>query len=151
MIAFDIKKGDRKLNKKRFTKLLEQMISDHLSCVHDFKMLFLLIESFGDAEYLACTINHLDKFYPKLLGYIVENLFMMKFQKKFEKVLNHIYKRIYNSKFYALENFPMMHHLDSNHVLFLNKNFTLRVYNRPRYVFMAAKGNKDLFLKYISK
>ena len=142
---------EHKINKAVYVKLLDSILESRELCIHDLKLIVLLLESFKNVEYLEIFVMYLDRFHSTVAAVIFNVVFMKNFNQKCSFVISNFYKKVYSYRFYHLENYALMHCVGIENVLEIEKEFDFRIYARYRYDCLANHKLRALFEKYISK
>ena len=90
------------------TSLLDEVFRNLALCVHDLKMLVLLLESFKDVQYLEVFVMYLHRVQPKLASLVFNWVFLENFVAKFDAIVGELFGRLYAFEFHAFENFSLM-------------------------------------------
>jgi hypothetical protein len=138
------------VNKASFVKILDHIFENSNLCLHDLKLIVLLLESFKNIEYIEVFIAYVDRFHPITAAVIFNVIFLKSFSKKRSHVVSSLYKKIYNYRFYHLDNYPLMHCINIENALDIEKDLEYRIYVRNRYDCMANPKFKEIFYRYIS-
>lgn len=144
-----IRKKYQKIDRLKFTKMLDELIDTDNLCVHDFKLIVVILESFKEIEYLHIFVIYLDTYHPNLAALIFQQVFLDTFENKYVKIVSELYKRIHSFRYYYLENFPLMHYLDSENFISLEKELQFKIFTRLRYDVMNEERMNKVFVKYI--
>ena len=140
---------EEEFQNEKFEKLLNEVVDNPKLCIHDFKMMIVLMESFKDSAYMEAFVVHMDRNHKHLSAVIFRELFHNNFQEKYKKIKDGLFLKIQNEKYYVLENYPFIHYLNEENNLIVEKEFKFKVYKRLRYVVMNDRRFHRLFLKYI--
>jgi hypothetical protein len=140
---------DGGLDRMKLLRLLDEVFKNLALCIHDLKMIVLLLESFKQVEYLEVFVMYLHKMQPKLASLMFNWVFLENFTTKFDNIIAELYRRLYAFQFHAFENFPLMHFLNFESVLEIEKDLSFRIYRRYRYDVMADERFREIFLQYI--
>lgn len=149
LFSFYLKNRASTLDSKKFSILLESLISEQPLCVHDFKMMLVFLESFKNAFYIEAFVVHMDKYHPHMSAVIFRQLFLENFENKYLKIKTDLFDKIHSGKFNIIENYPFIHYLNENNNLIIEKEFTFKVHQRLRYTVLDNKAFFPLFNKYI--
>jgi hypothetical protein len=144
-----IRKKYQKLDRLKFTKMLDELIEAGNLCVHDFKLIVVILESFKEIEYLHIFVVYLDTYHPNLAALIFQQVFLDTFENRYVKIVSELYKRVHSFRYYYLENFPLMHYLDSENFISLEKELQFKIFTRLRYDVMNEERMNKVFVKYI--
>ena len=155
LFNFYLKNRFGTLDTKKFSVLLETLITEQPLCIHDYKMMLIFLESFKDVAYIEAFVIHMDKYHPHMSSIIFQQLFLDNFESKYAKIKADLFKKINSGKFNIIENYPFIHYLNENNNLIIEKEFQFKVYQRLRYVVLNDKAffpifNKSIDVKTIS-
>jgi len=137
------------LDQMKMLRLLDEVFRNLALCVHDLKMIVLLLESFKNVEFLEVFVMYLHKMHPKLASLVFNWVFLENFVAKFDAIVSELYGRLYAFQFHAFENFSLMHFLNFESVLEIEKDLSFRIYRRYRYDLLADERFREVFLQYI--
>jgi hypothetical protein len=112
-------------------------------------LIVLLLESFKNVEFLEVFVMYLHKMHPKLASLVFNWVFLENFVAKFDAIVSELYGRLYAFQFHAFENFSLMHFLNFESVLEIEKDLSFRIYRRYRYDLLADERFREVFLQYI--
>lgn len=140
---------DGSLDRMKLLRILDEVFKGLALCVHDLKMIVLLFESFKKVEYLEVFVMYLHKMHPKLASLLFNWVFLENFTAKWDVIVAELSRRLYAFKFHAFENFPLMHFLNFESVLEIEKDLGFRIYRRYRWDVLADPRFRELFLQYI--
>ena len=143
------RKKSQKIDRLKFTKMLDELTETGNLCVHDFKLIVVILESFKEIDYLHIFVIYLDTYHPNLAALIFQQVFLDTFENKYVTIVTELYKRVHSFRYHFLENFPLMHYLESENFIALEKELQFKVFTRLRYDVMNEERMHKVFVKYI--
>ncbi len=141
----------RKIKDQEIVDLYKQIYSIPKLCIHDHRMIVLILESFMEPRFLSLLIKYLDQNIEKLALIYTNVLFLSHSYDKFNEVVQKLMFKIQNHKFFTIENYAFMHQLNAPNILQIDKNLSFSFYKRIRYEVLRDVQLKQIFLKYIPK
>ena len=67
-------------------ELYNSIYKEHDLCLHDHKMILLLLESFQDIAFIEVLVNYLDENYPDMANLYFNKLFIEHFEEKYGEI-----------------------------------------------------------------
>lgn len=137
-------------DKERLHQLVDAALADPTFCIHDYKHFVLLLESFRNPVFLEEFVLHLAKSSVYTATAVFNLLFFEKFDRKFRKIRQDIFKKIFSNKFYALENFPLLHYIEPQRLSLIDKELTFKIFNRLRFDVMNGARTRPALARFVN-
>ena len=144
-------KETESVDRAKLTGLFESIVSDPSLCIHDFKMIIQLLEAFKNAGFVEELVIFLAREHPNIASVVFPELFFGAFERKFRKARVGILGKVLTGRFYALENFPLLHHLAPERLQAVDKELSFRLHNRYRFDAMANPKLRPLFAQFVDQ
>ena len=138
---------------QKFNRLLESIIRENRPCIHDYKLIMVLLESFGDEVYLKTFLEFMSDRHPQLAGLILRMLILEDFDTKSAKLYSQLFKKIFKNKQFILKNSWMYSHLADLVELQdvdIDKALLNSLYIKKRYLWFADSVNEFIIRRHLS-
>lgn len=148
----EVNKNNERFNNKKFSIIIESIISTGLMCIHDYKKIMMILEFFLNEEYIENFVRHLDKYHKHISKVVFETAFLENFLNKNIKMTKHFFNLIQkqnrnficNNIFYDLFNSEELEER-------LKVNTSFNYFERLRYKILNEKRMKNIFKRYFKK
>ncbi len=137
------------IEKNEFYSVLDEIIDKKL-CIHDYQIILLFLEGFADTEFLECLTNYLHYNQPDVARVVFRQLFFEHFEEKYQIIMKNITEKIHKKKFYLIENSPLIHYLEADKIVEIDKKFSFEFFHRFRYYFLQNPKFEGIFDKYLN-
>ena len=138
---------------QKFFRLLESIIRDNRPCIHDYKLMMVLMESFGNEVYLHSFLEFMSENHPELAVMILKMLVVDDFETKSAKLYSQLFKKIFKNKQFILKNSWMYSHLVDKVELSqveVDKALLNSLYIKKRYLWFADSVNEFIIRRHLT-
>lgn len=152
LIRFHIAKGANvPVDRSSFVALLDQLFATSNICIHDLKLILVILEGFKDISYMSLFSLYLDQFRPAHAEVVFKSEFFDQFMRKSAEMTTKLFEQINNAKYYELENCYFMHHLESQNFINVEKQLSFKLFLRSRHDLLNDARFREIFSKYIDQ
>jgi tetratricopeptide (TPR) repeat protein len=141
-------------NLNSFNLLLESIIRENRPCIHDYKLMTVLMESFGNEIYLKSFFEYMSNSHPELASMILKMLILDDFDIKSAKLYSKLFKKIFKNRQFILKNSWMYSHLANIidlHPINIDKDILNTLYLKKRYLWLADSSNELIIQKHFTE
>lgn len=139
---------------QKFHRLLESIIRENRPCIHDYKLMTVLMESFGDDVYLNSFIEFMSETHPELAAMIMRMLIIDDFEIKSAKLYSQLFKKMFKNRQFVLKNSWMYSHLSDvvdSAPHDIDKALLNSLYIKKRYLWLADSENEHTIKKHFTE